>query len=75
MRIAGLLHDIGKLAIPSEILEKSTVLTDSERVEIERHAEVGADLLAGIPQFSCISNWVRSHHERLDGNDILIDKT
>ena len=68
MRIAGLLHDIGKLAVPSVILEKSAQLTDCERVEIERHAEVGADLLASIPQFSCISNWVRSHHERLDGN-------
>ena len=68
MRIAGLLHDIGKLAVPSKILEKSTLLTDSERVEIERHPEVGADLLGDIPQFSCISDWVRSHHERLDGN-------
>ncbi|HZF62654.1 MAG TPA: HD domain-containing phosphohydrolase [Desulfovibrio sp.] len=65
--IAGLLHDIGKLAIPMDILEKPGSLSDQERHEIKQHAEIGIQLLDSIPGFHCVCDWAGMHHERLDG--------
>lgn len=65
--IAGLLHDVGKLAVPVDILEKAGPLSDEERREIKQHAEIGMGLLATIPGFRCICHWAGMHHERLDG--------
>ena len=65
--IAGLLHDIGKLAVPVDILEKPGALSDLERHEIKRHAEIGIQLLDSIPGFRCVCDWAGMHHERLDG--------
>ena len=67
MFIAGLLHDIGKLAVPLEILEKPSSLTDAEFREIQRHAEVSLDLLGSIPGFTCVRDWGGWHHERING--------
>jgi putative nucleotidyltransferase with HDIG domain len=66
LRHAGLLHDIGKVAIPQEILLKQGSLSDAEFAEIRRHPVVGAMILrhAGLAEESA---WVRHHHERLDG--------
>ena len=66
--IAGLLHDIGKLAVPVDILEKAGPLSDKERDEIKQHAEIGMRLLETIPGFRCVCDWGGMHHERLDGN-------
>ena len=66
--IAGLLHDIGKLAVHVDILEKAGPLSDEERHEIKQHAEVGMQLLKTIPGFRCVCHWGGMHHERLDGN-------
>jgi len=65
--IAGLLHDIGKLAVPTEILEKPGALTADEHKEIRRHAAVGLEVLASIPGFKCVRDWGGMHHERLNG--------
>ena len=65
--IAGLVHDIGKLAVPVDILEKPGALSDLERHEIKRHAEIGIQLLDSIPGFRCVCDWAGMHHERLDG--------
>ena len=65
--IAGLLHDIGKLAVPVDILEKAGPLSDKERDEIKQHAEIGMRLLETIPGFRCVCDWGGMHHERLDG--------
>ena len=67
MFIAGLLHDIGKLAIPHEILEKPAALTSEELSQIQQHAETSLDLLGSIPGFTCVRDWGGRHHERLDG--------
>jgi HD-GYP domain-containing protein (c-di-GMP phosphodiesterase class II) len=62
-----LLHDIGKLAVPSEILNKPGRLTDAEREIIEAHPEAGAELLAGEEFSPLVRTVVREHHERWDG--------
>lgn len=67
MFVAGLLHDIGKLAVPLEILEKPTALTPEEVQEIQKHAEISMDLLGSIPGFTCVREWGGRHHERIDG--------
>lgn len=64
---AGLLHDIGKIAIPEKILLKQGKLTDEEYEVIKSHPELGEKLVNGIEKLKLISNWLKSHHERYDG--------
>jgi hypothetical protein len=65
---AGLLHDLGKIAIPEKILLKPAALTEEEFQTIQRHADVGADLLLSVsPELRAIAEGIRSHHERWDG--------
>jgi len=63
----GLLHDIGKVAVPPEVLDKPGRLTDAERAVVERHPGVGYDILSPIAAFADVLPIVRSHHERPDG--------
>ncbi len=63
----GLLHDIGKIAIPTEILEKKGRLTKQEYKEMEKHPSIGYRMLSTINDFSSIAEGVLSHHERWDG--------
>lgn len=63
----GLLHDIGKIGIPQEILDKPGRLTDAERAIIETHPVVGARILAPIGTYADVMGIVRHHHERWDG--------
>ncbi|HMM20150.1 MAG TPA: HD-GYP domain-containing protein [Selenomonadales bacterium] len=64
---AGLLHDIGKIIIPQEILNSSRGLSPAEREIIESHAEVGFEILANLKVFHAEAVIVRHHHERFDG--------
>jgi putative nucleotidyltransferase with HDIG domain len=66
-RIGAILHDVGKIAVPSEILNKPGKLTSEERIVMEGHARAGADLLRDIEFPRDILPLVRSHHERWDG--------
>ena len=66
-RMGALLHDVGKLIVPSEILNKPGRLTPDERSLIERHPVAGVELLAGIEFPWDICPMVRHHHERWDG--------
>jgi diguanylate cyclase (GGDEF)-like protein/putative nucleotidyltransferase with HDIG domain len=66
IRLAGLLHDIGKLGVPDEILRKPGRLSETEFTEIRKHPELGARILAGA-NLDDISGWVLAHHERPDG--------
>ena len=69
LALGGLLHDIGKLRIPDEILKKPGPLTDREFEVVRRHVDYGAALLrelGGFPRI--VHGLVRSHHERLDGS-------
>ncbi len=65
---AGLLHDIGKIGIPDNILLKPGKLTPNEYKIIKNHAEFSYQIIKNIKQFKDISDWVRYHHERCNGS-------
>jgi putative nucleotidyltransferase with HDIG domain len=68
LAVGGLLHDIGKLSVPLEILRKPSGLTDEEYAEIKRHPEAGRRLLEELGGFSpTVRDLVSDHHECLDG--------
>jgi diguanylate cyclase (GGDEF)-like protein/PAS domain S-box-containing protein len=67
LEMAGLLHDIGKIAINSSVLNKPDRLTKLEYLEIKRHSEIGYHILKSVNTYSSISDYVLSHHERWDG--------
>ena len=66
--MAAMVHDIGKVAVPSEILTKPTHLTDLEMQMVQGHVESGYQILKDIPFPWPIADMVRQHHERLDGS-------
>ncbi len=66
IRLAGVLHDIGKIAVPDAVLHKAGPLSEQEWEEIRAHPETGARLL-GAPGFGDLRAWVLAHHERIDG--------
>lgn len=68
IRIAGLIHDIGKINVPAEILTKPRALTDLEYAIIKTHPQVAFDVLSGIAFPWPIAQYVLQHHERLDGS-------
>ena len=67
VRLAGLLHDIGKIGVPDDILRKPGPLGREEWDEMRKHPELGARILAGA-NLEDISAWVLAHHERPDGS-------
>ncbi|HEY3922493.1 MAG TPA: diguanylate cyclase [Gaiellaceae bacterium] len=67
IRLAGKLHDLGKLAIPEEILRKRGSLTPREREVLERHPQIGQNMLDPLG-IEPIASWVLHHHERWDGD-------
>ena len=67
MYLAGALHDIGKVAIGNEILEKPGKLTDEEFKTMKHHAAYTYYILSDIDDFEEIRDWAAFHHERLDG--------
>jgi putative two-component system response regulator len=68
LRRGALLHDVGKIGIPDEILRKTGELDGSEWRIMKRHPAYGARILAGIPHLSGPAEIVRHHHERFDGS-------
>jgi len=67
LNVAALLHDIGKIGVRKEILDKETPLTDEEYEEIKKHPEKGYQLLRGTNEFAHLAEAILSHHERFDG--------
>ena len=65
-RLAGSLHDLGKLAIPEEILRKPGPLARAERLILERHPQIGHRMLESLG-VDPVAEWVLHHHERWDG--------
>jgi diguanylate cyclase (GGDEF)-like protein len=65
-RLATSLHDLGKLAIPEEILRKPGMLTETERLVLERHPRIGFQMLESL-DVDPVADWVLHHHERWDG--------
>jgi PAS domain S-box-containing protein len=68
LRIAGIIHDIGKVSIPAEILSKPTRLTEIEYKLIQSHPEVGHDILRDIDFAWPLAEMVLQHHERMNGS-------
>jgi HD-GYP domain-containing protein (c-di-GMP phosphodiesterase class II) len=68
MLIAGYLHDLGKLAVPSEIIEKPSRLQENEFNVMRHHTYYTYRILETIPLFRVINKWASFHHERLDGS-------
>jgi HD-GYP domain-containing protein (c-di-GMP phosphodiesterase class II) len=68
LRMAGVIHDIGKICIPAEILSKPTKLTDIELQLIHIHSQVGHDILKEIEFLWPVAKIVLQHHERMDGS-------
>src|SRR4051794_17378059 len=66
VKLAGVLHDIGKVGVPDEVLQKAGPLDDGEWDEIQKHCELGSRLLSGAG-LEDLAGWVLSHHERPDG--------
>ncbi|MFH1977313.1 MAG: HD-GYP domain-containing protein [Pseudomonadota bacterium] len=82
IRMAGLIHDIGKLAVPAEILSKPSKINDLEFQLVKTHPEVGYDILKNIDFPWPVADIVLQHHERMNGSgyprklkrpDILIE--
>jgi len=65
--IAGLVHDVGKIGVPEQVLRKQGRLTDEEFAQVKLHPEIGWRILRDIPQFAPVLDGVRYHHERYDG--------
>lgn len=68
LRIAGLLHDVGKLRTPDEILEKPNALTDDEISQMRSHPLDSKRVLKAIFPHTPIAKWASEHHEKLDGS-------
>jgi diguanylate cyclase (GGDEF)-like protein len=68
LRIAAMLHDVGKVTVPERILAKPGPLTAEERAVIEGHSVAGAELIARIDGLATIVPWVRHSHESFDGS-------
>jgi putative nucleotidyltransferase with HDIG domain len=82
IRMAGLIHDLGKIAVPAEILAKPTRLSDTEFSIIKTHPELGYDILKDIEFPWPVAQIVHQHHEKMNGtgypsglagDDILVE--
>jgi diguanylate cyclase (GGDEF)-like protein/PAS domain S-box-containing protein len=67
LQTAGALHDIGKIAIGNEILDKVDELSDFEWLEIRRHPEISYSILSSLNDYAPLANIILVHHERYDG--------
>lgn len=73
--LAGALHDIGKLTVPADILNKPSGLTPEEYQRVQRHAKASYDILSRIRGFEQIAPWGALHHERLNGSGYPFGRT
>lgn len=67
VRLAGLVHDVGKIGVPEAVLCKPGALSDDEFAAIKKHPVIGERILNGIPQLANVLPGVLHHHERWDG--------
>ncbi len=68
LELTGLVHDIGKIAVPAEILTKPTRLSPVEMTLVQGHAQAGYDILKDVPFPAPVAEIIRQHHERMDGS-------
>ena len=68
LRLSAMVHDVGKIGIPSEVLNKPGRLSDAEFELVKKHPEIGYSILKDIPFAWPVADMVRQHHEKLDGS-------
>ena len=68
IRVAGLIHDVGKMSVPAEILSKPGVLSDVEFSLIKHHARMGYEIISSAHMEEPIAEMIYEHHERCDGS-------
>jgi len=68
LRIGALIHDIGKIGIDQNVLNKPGILTQAERQQIESHPILGADICHPLASLHSVMPIIRNHHEKLDGS-------
>lgn len=68
LKYAALFHDVGKLGVPESILNKPGKLTPEEWVIMKTHPEIAVNILSPIKSFDYIKDWIRYHHEWINGN-------
>ena len=68
LKMAGMMHDIGKINIPNQVLNKVSELNHHDWGEIKRHSEIGYRILNAVSEFAEVSEYVLAHHERWDGS-------
>ena len=69
--VAGLLHDVGKIGIPDQILRKPGKLTDGEYEIVQQHVALGDVIVRDLPDLDTVRAGIRHHHERWDGKGYL----
>ena len=74
VRIAGLLHDVGMMAVPDSIVEKSGALTEEEFAIIRTHCDRGVEILQPMTHLGDSIRFIHEHHERLDGSGYPLAK-
>ena len=74
LEYAALFHDIGKLGMPEEMLNKEGQLSEEEEALMRTHPQVGVRLLRPIKSFDYIADWILYHHERMDGQGYYFKK-
>jgi putative nucleotidyltransferase with HDIG domain len=67
IRVAGLVHDVGKIGLPTYLFKKKGRLRAGERAQMQEHCRIGAELLAAVPQLERLADIVLRHHEHFDG--------
>ncbi|HUO51462.1 MAG TPA: HD domain-containing phosphohydrolase [Gemmatimonadaceae bacterium] len=68
VRLAGRLHDIGKIGIREEVLNKPGPLTDEETAHVRDHVRIGVEILSPLTHLGAVIEYVHDHHERFDGS-------
>jgi len=71
IHVAGLLHDVGKIGIPDQILRKPAKLTSEEMSAVEQHVALGQMIVRDLPHLELVKAGIRFHHERWDGRGYL----
>ena len=67
LEYAALMHDVGKLGVPEAILNKPAKLDDEEWKVMRSHPEIGLNILKPLHTFDEVADWIKYHHERMDG--------
>ena len=67
LQYISLIHDVGKVAVPENILKKDSLLTENEYDIMKKHSAAGAEVIKDVKYFAAGSNIIRHHHERWDG--------